>query len=176
MGMPIWGSDTGGYYEFKDREVFARWLEFSCFSGVMEIGGVGRHAPWSMPTTPALDTELIDIYRRYTTLRETLQPYIVAAAAEAAQGMPIVRPMPFEDQKDRRLRDRWDQYLFGPDLLVAPVWKVGERTREVYLPRGRWRNYFDPSQVVDGPTTLTVDVPLDAIPVFARDGAVVPAP
>jgi alpha-glucosidase (family GH31 glycosyl hydrolase) len=176
MGMPIWGSDTGGYYEFKDREVFARWLEFSCFSGLMEIGGVGKHAPWSMPTTPALDTEMIDIYVRYTRLRQTLQPYIVAAAAEAAQGMPIVRPMPFEDQKDHRLRDRWDQYLFGPDLLVAPVWKVGARSREVYLPRGRWRNYFDPSQVVDGPALLTVDVPLDAIAVFARDGAVVPGP
>jgi alpha-glucosidase (family GH31 glycosyl hydrolase) len=176
MGMPIWGSDTGGYYQFKDREVFARWLEFSCFSGLMEIGGVGAHAPWNMPTTPQVDDELIDVYRRYTTLRETLQPYIVAAAAAAAEGLPIVRPMPFVDQKDRRLRDRWDQYLFGPDLLVAPVWRSGERSREVYLPAGQWRNYFDPSQVFEGRSTITVDVPLDAIPVFVRDGAVVPGP
>ena len=176
MGLPIWGSDTGGYYEFKDREVFARWLEFSCFSGLMEIGGVGAHAPWDMPTSPAVDTELIEIYRRYTRLRETLQPYIVAAAAAAAEGLPIVRPMPFEDQKDRRLRDRWDEYLFGPDLLVAPVWRTGERSREVYLPGGRWRNYFAPSEVVEGPRTIAVDVPLDAIPVFVRDGAVVPGP
>ncbi|HWP67366.1 MAG TPA: TIM-barrel domain-containing protein [Candidatus Limnocylindria bacterium] len=176
MGLPIWGSDTGGYYEFKDREVFARWIEFSCFSGLMEIGGVGEHAPWRMPTTPALDTELIDIYRRYTVLRHTLQPYIVAAATEAARGMPIVRPMPFEDRRDRRLRDRWDQYLFGPDLLVAPVWRTGERQREVYLPRGRWRNYFDRAQAIDGPAFRTVDVPLDAIAVYVRDGAEVPGP
>ena len=54
MGIPIWGSDTGGYYQFKDREVFARWLEFSAFSGIMEIGGVGTHAPWDMPTDAAL--------------------------------------------------------------------------------------------------------------------------
>ena len=53
MGFPIWGSDTGGYYQFKDREVFARWLEFSAFSGIMEIGGVGTHAPWDMPTSRA---------------------------------------------------------------------------------------------------------------------------
>ena len=75
MGMPIWGSDTGGYYEFKDRELFARWLEFSAFSGIMEIGGQGTHAPWDMPTEPNFDIELIEIYRRYTKLREILQPY-----------------------------------------------------------------------------------------------------
>jgi alpha-D-xyloside xylohydrolase len=176
MGIPIWGSDTGGYYEFKDREVFARWIEFSAFSGLMEIGGQGTHAPWNMDTTPAYDTEMIDIYRRYTRLRVTLQPYIVAAAAEASSGMPIVRPMPFADRKDRKLGDLWDQYLFGPDLLVAPVWKVGQRSRSVYLPRGRWRSYWDPSKVLKGKRTITVDVPVDTIPVFVRAGADVPKP
>jgi len=176
LGIPIWGSDTGGYYEFKDREVFARWLAFSAFSGIMEIGGVGAHAPWAMPTEPRYDIEMIEIYRRYTTLRATLQPYIVAAAAEAARGMPLVRPMPFVDPRDRRLRDRWDQYLFGPDLLVAPVWKIGQRARRVYLPRGRWRNYWDRTEVVRGRREIAVEAPLDRIPVFVRDGADVPAP
>src|SRR5262249_51985765 len=68
-GSPIGGPDPGGYYELKDRDVSARGLEFSAFSGLMEIGGVGAHAPWRMPTEPAYDTELIDIYRRYTQLR-----------------------------------------------------------------------------------------------------------
>ncbi len=176
MGVPIWGSDTGGYYQFKDREVFARWLEFSAFSGIMEIGGVGTHAPWDMPTEPRYDQELIDIYRRYVRLRHVLQPYLVAAAREAASGMPIVRPMPFADRKDRKLADLWDQYLFGPDLLVAPVWKVGQRQRTVYLPRGRWRSYWDRSQRFRGRRTITVDVPLGDIPVFVRDGAEVPGP
>jgi alpha-D-xyloside xylohydrolase len=182
MGIPIWGSDVGGYYQFKDREVFARWIEFGAFSGIMEIGGTatlidpGTHAPWDMPTEPRYDQEMIDIYRRYTRLRHTLQPYLVAAARDAASGMPIVRPMPFADRKDRRLGDLWDQYLFGPDLLVAPVWKVGERQRTVYLPRGRWRSYWDRSQTFRGRRTVTVDVPLDTIPVFIRDGAEVPGP
>jgi alpha-glucosidase (family GH31 glycosyl hydrolase) len=176
LGVPIWGSDTGGYYEFKDREVFARWLEFSAFSGIMEIGGVGRHAPWSMPTAPAYDQELIDIYRRYANLRVTLQPYIVAAAQQAASGLPIVRPMPFFDRRDRKLADLWDQYFFGPDLLVAPVWKVGQRSRSVYFPKGTWRSYWDASQTFSGPRRTTLDVPLDTIPVFVRDGAVVPGP
>jgi alpha-glucosidase (family GH31 glycosyl hydrolase) len=129
-----------------------------------------------MPTTPAYDTELIDIYRRYTQLRVTLQPYVVAAAAEAASGMPIVRPMPLAFPRERRLADRWDQYLFGPDLLVAPVWRTGERAREVRLPRGVWRSYWTPSAVYHGPRTVVADAPLDTIPVFVRDGAAVPAP
>jgi alpha-glucosidase (family GH31 glycosyl hydrolase) len=176
LGFPIWGSDTGGYYQFKDREVFARWIEFSAFSGIMEIGGHGTHAPWDMPTAPAYDTEMIDIYRRFAALRQTLQPYVVAAAADAATGMPIVRPMPFESRKDRRLRNLWDQYLFGPDLLVAPVWRVGERSRTVYFPRGTWRSYWNPAEAVVGPKTVAFDVPLDQILVFVRDGAVVPGP
>jgi alpha-glucosidase (family GH31 glycosyl hydrolase) len=176
MGIPIWGSDTGGYYEFKDREVFARWIEFSAFSGVMEIGGHGTHAPWAMPTSPAYDPEMIDIYRRFTQLRMTLQPYIVAAAAQAATGMPIVRPMPFVDRTDRHLADRWDEYLFGPDLLVAPVWKVGERRRRVYFPKGTWRGYFQPALVFTGPRSVDLDVPLGEILVFTREGAVVPGP
>ena len=75
-----------------------------------------------------------------------------------------------------KLADRWDQYLFGPDLLVAPVWKSGMRQRSVYLPRGTWRSYWDRSEVVRGPRTVKVDVPLDAIPVFVRAGADVPGP
>ncbi len=176
MGIPIWGSDVGGYYEFKHRDVFARWLQFGCFSGLMEIGGTGAHAPWAMPTVPAVDPELIAIYRKYTQLRHTLQPYVVAAAAEAARGMPIVRPMTFVDRKDRRLADRWDQYLFGPDLMVAPVWRIGQTSRAVYFPKGVWRSYWDPAVVFRGPTTATVPAPLDVIPVFVRDGAVVPGP
>jgi alpha-glucosidase (family GH31 glycosyl hydrolase) len=176
MGIPIWGSDTGGYYQFKDREVFARWLEFSTFSGIMEIGGTGTHAPWAMPTTPAFDTEMIDIYRRMTRLRATLQPYIAAAAREAAVGMPIVRPMPFLNRRDRRLADLWDQYMFGPDLMVAPIWHVGQYRRTVYFPKGTWRGYFDRSLVVRGPRTLSLPAPLDTILVFEREGAEVPGP
>ncbi len=174
MGFPIWGSDTGGYYEFKDREVFARWIEFSAFSGIMEIGGVGVHAPWHMPTSPAYDQELIDIYKRYTDERVRLQRYIVDAAHDAATGMPIVRPLVFLDRKDRHVRDRWDEYLFGPDLLVAPVWKSSDRRRDIYFPKGVWRSYWDSHDRVRGPRTRTVDVPLDVIPVYVRGDARVP--
>ncbi|MCX8070942.1 MAG: hypothetical protein N3C12_00625 [Candidatus Binatia bacterium] len=171
IGFPIWGSDTGGYYPFKQRDVFARWIQFSTFSGIMEIGGVGPNAPWDMPTEPRYDPEMIDIYRRYTRIRHALQPYIVAAARAASRGLPIVRPMVFFDPHDEELADRWDQYLFGPDLMVAPVWRNGQRERTVYFPRGRWRNFWDANQVYEGPASVTFPVPLDTILVFLRDGA-----
>jgi alpha-glucosidase (family GH31 glycosyl hydrolase) len=84
--------------------------------------------------------------------------------------------MPFADRTDRTVENLWDQYLFGPDLLVAPVWQVGQRQRTVYLPAGTWRSYWDRSRVWEGKRTITVDAPLDVIPVFVRDGAVVPGP
>jgi len=175
LGYPVWGSDTGGYYSFKQRDVFARWLEFSAFSGIMEIGGVGPNAPWAMPTEPAYDEEMIAIYRRYTQLRVTLQPYLVAAAREAAEtGLPIVRPLVFAYPDDPRVADLWDQYLLGPDLLVAPVWRAGERARSVYLPAGTWRSYWAPEQRFTGPLDVAVAVPLDTIPVFVREPAAVP--
>ena len=81
-----------------------------------------------------------------------------------------------EYRTDPELRDRWDQYLFGPDLMVAPLWRVGDRARDVYFPRGRWRSYWDDSVVYDGPLHAVVEAPLDVIPVFVRDGAYVPRP
>ena len=172
MGFPIWGSDTGGYYQFKDRDVFARWIEFSAFSGIMEIGGQGKHAPWDMPTEPGYDEEMIDIYRRYARLRADLNDYIVDAASHAGEsGLPLVRPMVFLDRDDEMLRDLWDQYLFGPDLMVAPVWKSGQRERAVYFPAGTWRSLWDENERYDGPRIVTVPAPLGVIPVYVRGDA-----
>lgn len=170
LGYPVWGSDTGGYYQFKDREVFARWIEFSAFSGIMEIGGTGGpHAPWAMPTEPRFDEEMIAIYRRYTRLRERLLDRLAAAASEARRsGLPIVRPLVFDYPDDPEVADLWDEYLFAADLLVAPVWRTGQRSREVYLPAGAWESFWNPGQTYRGPVRLRLEAPLDQILVFRR--------
>ena len=174
LGWPFWGSDTGGYYQFKQRDVFARWLEFSAFCALMEIGGHGPHAPWDMPTEPAYDEEMIAIYRRYVRLHHDLIPYTMRQAEEAARsGMPIARPLVFAWPDDPAVADLWDEYLFGADLLVAPVWRDGARSRDVYLPAGRWEDFWDRARTFSGPTTVTVDAPLGVIPVFVRAGALV---
>ncbi|HUT54973.1 MAG TPA: TIM-barrel domain-containing protein [bacterium] len=172
MGFPVWGSDTGGYQTFRDREVFARWLEFSAFCPLMEIGGVDSHEPWNMPTRPAYDDEMIKIFRRYTWLHARLADYSLALAQRAHDtGNPIVHPLVFDWPDDPQVKNLWHEYMYGPALLVAPVWESGRREREVYLPAGQWQSLWDPSQHFTGPATVTAPAPLDRIPVFIRAGA-----
>jgi alpha-D-xyloside xylohydrolase len=172
MGFPVWGSNTGGYEEFRDREVFARWLEFSAFCPIMDIGGVGNHAPWNMPTDPNYDPEVIDIYRDYVTIHHELADYIWEYAQSSKEnGHPLSRPLVFDYPDDPKVADMWDEYFFGPDILVAPVWEVGLRQRDVYIPEGEFVNFWDTSMTVVGPTTVAMPTPFDKIPVFVRKGA-----
>lgn len=173
MGFPIWGSDTGGYEQFGDREVFARWLQFSAFSPIMEIGGSGTHAPWDMPTEPRYDDSMIDIYRRYVTIHHALVPYLYRHAVEAHRsGRPIAKPLFFAYPDDTRVRDAWDEFLLGDDILVAPVWKLGTRSRAVYLPAGTWVDYWNGGRVIEGPTELADEpAPFDRIPIYVRAGS-----
>ncbi len=179
MGFPIWGSDTGGYYQFGDRDVFARWIEFSAFCPLMEIGGGnqggGQHAPWSMPPDGEPDAEMIDIYRRFVTLHHELVPLFYSLALDAhTSGRPLARPLVFDFPDDPVVGNLFDEFLLGHDLLFAPLWHVGDRTREVYLPRGTWIDYFDPSHRIDGPATITAPAPLGRIPLYVRAGGIIP--
>jgi len=104
-----------------------------------------------------------------------LVPYTYRHAREASRtGRPIAKPLVFNYQGDQRVKDMWEQFLYGDDILVAPVWKVGQRTKHVYLPAGRWVDYWDNSRIVTGPADLDEPAPLDRIPVFVRQGARVP--
>jgi alpha-D-xyloside xylohydrolase len=184
MGFPNWGTDTGGYYQFKQRDVFARWLQFSAFCPVMEIGGGrsivsptgGPHAPWAMPTEPAHDDEMIDVYRYYTWLHHELVPYAWGEGVRASRsGHPIATPLVFEFPDDPAVADLFDEYLYGPWLLVAPVWRDGERTRPVYLPTGGWTSWWDDATAIAGPAMLaSVGAPLGRIPLYVRLGAIIP--
>ena len=178
MGFPIWGTDTGGYYQFGQRDVFARWLEFSAICPLMEIGGGnqggGQHVPWDMPTDPSFDPEMIDIYRHYVTLHHELVPLFDSLARAAhASGRPLARPLVFDFPDDPEVADIWDELLIG-DLLVAPLWHNGARSREVYLPRGTWIDYWQPNQRYIGPQRLSVEASLDRLPLFVREGGMLP--
>ena len=189
-GIPWWNCDLGGFFDADSRspafhELLARWFAFGTFTPVMRLHGArlpeepgpgttgggtcGSGAPnevWSF------GPETQDILVAHIRLRERLRPYLRALFREASEsGAPLMRPLFWHYPDDPACRDLADEYLFGRDLLVAPVLEPGATSRAVVLPAGdRWRDArtgeaFDGGQSVDAPA------PLSSIPVFVRDGA-----
>ena len=174
MGYPNWGSDTCGYTQATlDHDLCARWLEFSCFTPIMEVGPTRNVAFWNLPREPRYDAELIAAWRLYARLHTRLAGYSHAQAEVAHRtGMPIVRPLILIDPKAPEARTNWWTYQYGPDLLVSPIWETGRRSQEVYLPSGAsWRNAWHPDQVLQGGQTVTVRAELHQVPLFVRLGS-----
>jgi alpha-D-xyloside xylohydrolase len=174
-GMPLWSADLGGYLKTPttpDPLLEMRWTEYSAFTPTMEILSQANVQPWNWDEKSG-GTQALDVYRKYALLHMSLFPYRYAAAQEAAKtGMPIMRALPLLYQDDVHARLAKDEYMFGPDMLVAPV--VDENTRRpVYLPAGEWVDYWTGAQTTGG-QTIVVDAPVDVIPVYVRAGAVLP--
>jgi len=174
MGYPNWGSDTCGYNQQSlDQDMCARWLAFSCFTPIMEVGPTRNVGFWNLPREPRYDADLIAIWRLYARLRQRLIDYSYEQAKVAGKtGLPIVRPMFMVDPKAPAAWSNWWTYLYGPDLVVSPIWEKGKRDQEVYLPAGcQWRDAWNPDKVADGGQTVTVQAELHQIPLFVRVGS-----
>ena len=174
MGYPNWGSDTCGYnQQLLEQEVCGRWLGFSAFTPIMEVGPTRNVAFWNLPREPSYDTELIAIWRLYARLHQRLIDYSYKYAQEATKtGMPIVRPLFLVDPKSSAAWANWWTYLYGQDILVSPIWEKGKRTQQVYLPSGdRWRDAWNPDKIFPGGQTITVNADLHQIPLFVRAGS-----
>jgi alpha-glucosidase (family GH31 glycosyl hydrolase) len=172
VNMPMWGSDTGGYSGGGPvaKELLARWMGFSAYSPMMEIEQGPSRTIWF-----DYDQQTIDLTTKHTQTHHDLIPYTRSAMFQAIQtGTPIMRPMFLEFQGDGNVADMWDQYMYGPNILVAPVTTSGATSRSVYLPQGKWMNYEDRRTVYAGGRSYTVAAPLDVIPTFVREGAIVP--
>lgn len=174
MGYPNWGSDACGYNEqLMEQEVCGRWLAFAALSPLMEVGPTRNVAFWNLPREPEYDEHLIAMWRLYARLHDGLRDYSYALAVEAHEtGTPIVRPLFLADPEADAAWDNWWTYLYGPDLVVSPVWEKGVREQQVYLPAGsRWRDAWYPERVVEGGQTVTVPAPLHHLPMFVREGS-----
>jgi alpha-glucosidase len=191
-GVGLWGSDIGGFFAFPpnalDGELFDRWIEFGALSVVMRsqkdgftLAGPPRPQPW--------DVEHLALWRKYSKLHTQLYPYLQAAAEEYyATGMPIMRHHVLSYPGDAQAHSRDDQYLFGADLLVAPVLAAGATERALYLPAGEWIewwrsvNYAESNgafslgalRMHEGGAEIVVAAPRAEIPLFVRAGAVIP--
>ena len=174
MGYPNWGSDTCGYnQQSADTEVCGRWLAFSCFTPIMEVGPTKNRAFWNFHTPPRYDAELIAIWRFYARLHTRLADYSFEQAKTAHEtGLPIVRPLFLADPRAPAAWSNWWTYLYGPDILVSPIWQKNQWTQEVYLPSGsQWRDAWHPEKIYDGGRTIAVKADLHQMPVFVRAGS-----
>ena len=169
-GFPYYGSNTGGFHLYGvNPELTARWAEYAAWRPIFESPRDGAQQLWE-----EYPDDIFQIYRDAAIRHTRLFPYMKAYALEATRtGHPIMRMLPLLYPDDLNTYGRDFDYLLGDWLLVAPIYEQGAVTREVYLPAGRWVNYWT-GDAQDGPKITTVDAPLAVIPVFAKAGAIVP--
>lgn len=179
-GVIFWGWDLGGFSgEVPSAELYVRSAAMACFCPIMQYHAESKaefnqdRTPWNIAERSG-DERALSGYRFYANLRMSLLPYIRREAAWCvAEKQPVMRPMLLDFQDDNRATPLWDQYLFGRDLLVAPIIREGETSRQVYLPAGRWWHLFE-NRWYDGELSHDVSASFEEIPVFLRDGAVLP--
>jgi len=171
-GIPLWGTDIGGF-GFTGKctpELYIRWFQFGVFCPLCRPHGdqTQLREPWQF------GPEVEAICRKYLYLRYRLLPYIYTAAHEASTtGIPFMRPLVLEFPADPHVFNLDDEYLFGREILVAPVSEEGATERVVYLPNGVWVDFWTDT-VYTGPRSFTVPAPLDTLPLFIRQGAILP--
>ncbi len=191
-GISNWGSDIGGFFAIGAQalspEMLTRWVQFGAVSGVMRTQANGIAIP-TKPRPQVWDPDQIDNWRRYAKLRTQLYPYLAAADREYGRsGMPLMRHLALAYPDDQAAVAADDEFLFGPDLLAAPVTAPGVTERPVYLPKGRWIHLWDAlayqeddgslrmdaAKALKGSRERTVPAPLDELPLLARAGAILP--
>ena len=172
FGLAYAHSDLGGFAggEEFDKELYIRWLQYGVFQPVYR-----PHAQEHIAAEPVFhDRETRDIVRDYIKLRYRLLPYIYTLAYEnSTTGMPLMRPLFFEDEGNTDLIDEKDAYLWGDAFLVAPVMDAGVEAVAVDLPAGTWFDFWNDTRY-DGSQSVSIPVTLETIPVLVRAGSFIP--
>jgi alpha-glucosidase (family GH31 glycosyl hydrolase) len=195
-GIPYWGTDIGGFVPTAeyDGELYVRWFQFGAFNPLFRSHGRiwPLHSPlgWNSGQPSALvmsetatyhpdpgvfhNAQVEPICRKYLNLRYQLMPYLYSAVRECTQtGMPIVRALWLHYPSDPTAVARGDQYLWGKDMLVAPVTEKGAAFRKVYLPKGTWHDFWT-NERHEGGQEITRTVDLETTPLYIRAGAMIP--
>ncbi|MFR9494876.1 MAG: TIM-barrel domain-containing protein [Rikenellaceae bacterium] len=164
--IPFLTHDAGGYDFFQcddaSEELYTRWIQFSSLNTLMTIFSQHYNPTKNHPYNYSLATQ--KIIRKYLKLRMQLFPYIYTYALNTRLcGRKMIQGDGVNEQ----------QYLFGNELLVAPIYTEGATTRTLYLPQGAWYD-FESGERYQGDQTITVDAPINKIPLFAREGAIIP--
>jgi alpha-glucosidase/alpha-D-xyloside xylohydrolase len=196
-GVPYWGTDIGGFVPTKEftAELFVRWFQFGAFcpsfrchgrtwqlrrpwgwnTGSYGASEMGANAEAFLPKAEDLHNAAVEpICRRYLNTRSQLMPYLYSAAWEThTTGIPLIRSLGLSFPEDPTAWATTDAYLFGPSLLVAPVFEQGATERKVYLPAGGWYDFWTAKRI-EGGKTVTVPTSLETMPLFVRAGSILP--
>jgi alpha-D-xyloside xylohydrolase len=186
-GIPWWTTDIGGFHggnpdDPKFQELLVRWFEYGTFCPVMRLHGERQPLKEPMGTEGgaacvsgadnevwSFGEEAYGILIDHLRLREKMKPYITELMTAAHEkGTPVMRPLFYDFPEDAKAWELEDEYMFGPDVLIAPILYAGQRERSVYLPDGSWKNLFT-GETFEGGQTYQVDAPLEYIPVFVRN-------
>jgi alpha-D-xyloside xylohydrolase len=164
-GFGYWSHDIGGFEGHPDPSVFKRWVAFGLLSSHSRLhGNESVRVPW------AFDEEAVEVTRKFAHLKQKLMPYLMDTMRDVnATGAPMMRAMLVEFPEDRTCWNLDQQYMFGPDLLVAPVFNA-HGTVEFYLPAGTWTNFFT-GESIDGGLWVTESHGFDSLPLYVRAGS-----
>ena len=166
-GVPFWSNDIGGYRGMPDPELYVRWAQFGLFCSHSRMHGDSPREPW------VFGEDALRIVQSYVQQRYQLFPYLYSTAWEAhTTGIPVIRALALMWPDDPNALHADQQYMLGPWLMVAPVvHRSGKKT--VYLPEGCWSDYWTGEKVY-GPRILHLQVPLETLPLYVREGAIIP--
>jgi alpha-D-xyloside xylohydrolase len=191
-GIPWWNSDLGGFLGGDTatpafRELLARWFAWGVFTPVMRMhgdrlpyeppaqeyrGGVRQFGSGAPNEVWSFGDDMQAILRKYILLREALRPYVRRLMEETYRtGAPVMRPLFYDFPEDRKAWNTETAYMFGSELLIAPVLEAGVTQREVYLPGGTSWVEQATGKTYEGGQTVTAYAPLAVIPVFVREGS-----
>ncbi|MBI5464391.1 MAG: DUF4968 domain-containing protein [Ignavibacteriales bacterium] len=170
-GQPFVGSDIGGFIGTPSGELMARWLQLGVFTPLMRahsvINSINKE-PWEF------GTEFEQINRETIRLRYRFLPYIYTTMVRASQkGVPAMQPLVFAYPDDARFAENDTEFMFGDDVLVAPVLWPGMKERALQLPQGAWYDFWTNTRY-EGGRSIKVDAPPDRLPLFVRAGAIIP--
>ncbi|MFI8378868.1 glycoside hydrolase family 31 protein [Leeuwenhoekiella sp. NPDC079379] len=170
-GVSNWAHCMGGFEHVADPELYIRWTQFGLMSPIAHLFGM-EHPNYKEPWN--YGEEALVSFKKYDDLRYSLTPYLYSTMYKNHKdGSPIMRALVLDYQEDPNVYAITDQYLLGDAMMICPVTTKGAKTRTVYLPEGNWINYWTQEKYT-GKRFINVLCPLDEMPMFIKEGAILP--
>lgn len=170
-GVSFTGSDVGGFIGSPDGELYTRWIQLATFHPFFRTHSSGDHGdkePW------VFEDKFLNIVRRYIEFRYELMPYLYTCFWQYSEfSTPMLKSISLVYQDDYETLDREEEFFLGEHLLICPVSQPGIPSRIMYLPEGNWYNFWT-NELISGKKEISVNTPLEQIPLFVKEGAIIP--